>query len=75
MVKDTLRTLLTSNSSVTDAAKRLGIGRPALSNMLNGNADLSIELALKIEKVYGQSADALLYAQLKEKIAEARQNG
>ena len=37
--------------SVTAAAKVLGVSRPALSNLLNQNADLSGEMAVRIEKV------------------------
>jgi addiction module HigA family antidote len=36
--------------SVTTAARALQISRPALSSLLNGNADLSGEMALRIEK-------------------------
>ena len=36
--------------SVTDAANRLGIGRPALSNFLNGKSALSPEMAIRLEK-------------------------
>ncbi len=31
--------------SVTRAAKMMGVGRPALSNLLNGNAALSPQIA------------------------------
>lgn len=36
--------------SVTAAAKVLGVSRPALSNLLNQNSDLSGEMALRIER-------------------------
>ena len=36
--------------SVTRAAEVLGVSRPALSRLLNGKADLSGEMALRIEK-------------------------
>jgi len=39
--------------SVKDAAKRLGIGRPALSNFLNGKSALSPEMAVRLEKAFG----------------------
>ena len=35
------------------------MSRPALSNLLNGNADLSGEMALRIEKAFGVSMDTL----------------
>jgi antitoxin HigA-1 len=38
--------------SVTAAADVLGISRPALSNLLNGKADLTGDMALRIEKAF-----------------------
>jgi addiction module HigA family antidote len=49
--------------TVTAAAKLLGVGRPALSNLLNGNAALSPEMALRIEKAFGASSKELLEIQ------------
>src|SRR5690606_30148873 len=49
--------------TVTEAARRLGVGRPALSQLLNENASLSPEMALRIEKVFGVKMDTLLKMQ------------
>ena len=49
--------------SVTQAAKVIGVGRPALSNLLNGNSGLSREMAAKLEKAFGVSANDLLSMQ------------
>ena len=49
--------------SVTDAAKRLGVGRPALSNLLNGNSSLSPTMALRLEKSFGGDRQKLLELQ------------
>lgn len=46
--------------SVTDAANRLGIGRPALSRMLNGNSSLSQQMAVRLEKTFGADSQMLL---------------
>ena len=46
--------------SVTEAAKRLGVGRPALSNLLNGNSSLSLDMATKLEKAFGADGKGLL---------------
>ena len=46
--------------SVTDAAKRLGVGRPALSNLLNGNSSLSPNMAVRLEKSFGADRQELL---------------
>lgn len=39
--------------TVTSAAKRLGVGRPALSNLLNRKSSLSPDMAVKMEKSFG----------------------
>ncbi len=57
------RSVLPDDLSVTDAAKALGIGRPALSNLLNEKASLSPEMALRIEKAFGVRMDTLLRMQ------------
>ena len=49
--------------SVTDAAKRLGVGRPALSNLLNGNSSLSPTMALRLEKSFGVDRQKLIELQ------------
>ena len=46
--------------SVTKAAELLGVGRPALSNFLNGRAALSQEMALRLEHTFGADREALL---------------
>jgi addiction module HigA family antidote len=49
--------------AVKEAAKILGVGRPALSNLLNGNAALSSEMAARLEKAFGANAQHLLSLQ------------
>lgn len=46
--------------SVREAANRLGVGRPALSNFLNGRAALSPEMAVRLEKAFGADRQQLL---------------
>jgi len=58
--------------SVTQAAKVLGVSRPALSALLNGRAALSPDMALRIEKAFGPKMDTLLRMQTAYEIAEAR---
>ena len=48
---------------VTRAAAILGVQRNALSAMLNGNAALSPEMALRIENAFDVSRDMLLRMQ------------
>ena len=44
--------------SVTDAARVLKVARPTLSNLINGRAGLSPEMAIRIEKAFGSTVDA-----------------
>ncbi|WP_323033050.1 HigA family addiction module antitoxin [Paracoccus sp. (in: a-proteobacteria)] len=50
--------------SVTDAAKVLGCNRQTLSNLLNGHAGISPEMALRLEKAFGTSARVWMERQL-----------
>jgi antitoxin HigA-1 len=58
--------------TVTAAAEALRVSRPALSSLLNGEADLSGEMALRIEKVFGVKMDTLMGMQLSYDIARTR---
>src|SRR3954449_12620330 len=58
--------------SVTDAAKALGVTRPALSALLNERAALSPEMAVRIEKAFGVSMETLMRMQNSFDIAAAR---
>jgi addiction module HigA family antidote len=55
--------------SVTAAAAALGVSRPALSSLLNGSADLSGDMALRIEKAFGVKMDTLMRMQSSYDIA------
>jgi|SRR5690606_24640902 len=58
--------------SVTDAARVLGVTRAALSALLNERAQLSPEMALRIEKAFGVSMDTLMRMQNSYDIARTR---
>ena len=58
--------------TVTDAAAILGVGRPALSDLLNGHSDLTANMALRIEKAFGPKMDHLMRMQLTYQLAQAR---
>lgn len=49
--------------SVTHAAEILGVRRATLSALLNGNASLSPEMALRVEKAFGLGMDLMLRMQ------------
>ncbi len=55
--------IMVKGMTVGEAADKLGVGRPALSNMLNARAALSPELAYRIEQVFGISMEATLCMQ------------
>ena len=58
--------------SVTAAAKALEVSRPALSSLLNGKADLSGNMALRIEKAFGVKMDTLMRMQASYDITQTR---
>lgn len=58
--------------SVTALAERLCVTRQAASNLLNGNAGLSAEMAIRFEKAFGVKADTLMRMQAAYELAEAR---
>jgi antitoxin HigA-1 len=58
--------------SVTAAATALQVSRPALSSLLNGKADLSGDMALRIEKAFGVRMDTLMRMQSAFDIARTR---
>ena len=58
--------------NVTVAAEKLGVTRQAMSNLLNGKAGLSAEMAIRFEKAFGVRADTMLRMQAAHELAEAR---
>ena len=55
--------VIPSGMSVTEAAKKLGVSRPALSNLLNGRSSLSPGMAVRLEKAFGADGGKLLARQ------------
>ncbi|HZT26784.1 MAG TPA: HigA family addiction module antitoxin [Pseudolabrys sp.] len=58
--------------SVTEAAKGLGITRQALSDLLNGKAGVSVDMAIRLSKAFGSSAETWLGLQTAYDLAQAR---
>ncbi len=58
--------------TVTAAAAVLHVSRPAISSLLNGRANLSGDMALRIEKAFGVKMDTLLRMQTSYDIAQTR---
>ncbi len=58
--------------SVTEAAKVLGVTRQALNNLVNEKAAISPEMAIRLEKAFGSTADTWLRMQAAYGLAQAR---
>ena len=54
---------LPEDETISSLAQKLGVSRVALSRVLNGRAAISPELALKLEAVFGHSAESWLHMQ------------
>ena len=50
--------------TVTAAAQGLGVVRKALSELLNGHAGISPDMAIRLEKAFGGSAESWLRQQM-----------
>ena len=70
---EVLREYLPPGMNVAEAARRLGVTRQALSALLNGRSDMSVEMALRLESALGIEADFWLRMQLQWDLWSARQ--
>ena len=50
--------------SVTEAAEGLGVSRKTLPSILNGRAGISPEMAIRLSKAFGTSAESWLNQQM-----------
>jgi len=57
--------------SVTKAAKKLGISRKQLSSIVNGHSGISPEMAIRLDKAFGGSADTWFRLQSAYDLAQA----
>jgi antitoxin HigA-1 len=58
--------------SVTEAAEGLGVTRQALSDLVNGKAGISVDMAIRLAKAFGSSAETWLGLQSAYDLAQAR---
>ncbi len=58
--------------TVTEAAKVLGVTRQTLNNLVNEKAAISPEMAIRLEKAFGSTADTWLRMQATYGLAQAR---
>ncbi len=59
--------------SVTDGAKALGVTRQALSNVINGKAGISAEMATRLAQAFGGTAEVWLRMQVAYELAQVQQ--
>jgi addiction module HigA family antidote len=57
--------------SVTEAAKRLGVSRKQLSDVLNGHSGISPEMAIRLDKAFGGGAETWYRLQAAYDLARA----
>jgi antitoxin HigA-1 len=69
---DFIRTEIIEPTGLSVTAAALRVSRPALSSLLNGKADLSGEMALRIEKAFGVKMETLMRMQSAFDIAKTR---
>jgi addiction module HigA family antidote len=58
--------------SVTKAAQKLGISRKQLSAIVNGHSGISPEMAIRLDKAFGGSADTWFRLQAAYDLAQAK---
>lgn len=64
--------VIPTGMSVTKAAELMGVASPALSNLLNGNATLSAEMAARLEKVFQYPLKGLMEMQARFETSQAK---
>ena len=58
--------------TVTRAAEGLGVTRQALSDLVNGHAGISVDMALRLSKAFGPSPETWLRMQMAYDLWQAR---
>jgi addiction module HigA family antidote len=60
--------------SVTEGAKILGVTRQTLTKLVNGKAGISPEMAIRLSKAFGSTAETWLRMQIAYDLAAARKH-
>ena len=58
--------------SVTEGARALGVSRQALSNLVNGRARISTDMAVRLAKAFGSTTGTWIRLQAAFDVARAR---
>jgi addiction module HigA family antidote len=69
LIRETLEEL---GVSISDAANALGVTRQQLHNVVAARSDVTTEMALRLEKALGSTADTWLRMQVNYNLAKAR---
>ena len=64
--------LLPMGLSVTEAAKRLGVGWQTVTNLVNEKASVSTEMAYRLSKAFGSTPETWLGMQMAFDLAQSR---
>ena len=59
--------------NVTEGAKVLGVSRQALSNLVNGRASMSTEMAIRLPKAFGSTTETWIRPQAAYDVAQAQE--
>ncbi len=57
--------------SIAEAARKLGVTRQALNNLVNGHSGISPEMAIRLSKAFGGSPEVWLRMQMHYDLAQA----
>jgi addiction module HigA family antidote len=60
--------------TITETAEILGVTRQALNNLVNGKSGISPEMAIRLDKAFGGSAESWLRLQMAYDLAQARRH-
>ena len=60
--------------SVTEGAKRLGVTRQTLTKVVNGKSGISPEMAIRLSKAFGSTAETWLLMQVAYDLAAVRRD-
>ena len=60
--------------SVTEAAKVLGVARQTVNSLVNGKAGISAEMAVRLSKAFGPSAEMWVRLQANYDLSRVRQD-
>ena len=58
--------------SITEAAEGLGVTRTSLSRLIHGHNDISPEMAVRLSKAFGGSAESWLRQQMNYDLAQIK---